>query len=180
VDLVAECLLGALEDHEGVAAQGVDEGLSRAGCAVKAVEIPMVIRSHPRPGRAGCRRGLRTSPVIGPGACKSRAVSNVHDDGQPSEMGYHRCHGEGGAGDRPLSLKPMLEASVWKESPLRRERCQSPVGFSSPTGCARHGRAAARSRVGRQSVQPGVKSDTYSTTGISTRPKAGRHGFTRG
>jgi hypothetical protein len=128
----------------------------------------MAKRSHPRPGRAGCRRGLRTSPAVGPGACIRRAALNVHDDGQPSEMGYRRCHGEGGAGDRPPILKPMLEASVRKESPRERERCQTPVGFCSPTGCARYGRAAARSRVGRQSVQPGVKSDTYSTKGNST------------
>jgi hypothetical protein len=128
----------------------------------------MVMRSHPRPGRAGCRRGLRTSPVVGPGACMRRAVSNVHDDGRPSEMGYHRCHGEGRAGDRLPILKPMLEASVRKEDPPWRGRCQSPVGLSYPTGCARHGRAAAISRVGRQSVQPGVKSDTYSATGIDT------------
>jgi len=135
---------------------------------VKAVKFPMAERSHPRPGRAGCRRGLRTSPVIGPGACIRRAALNVHDDGRPSEMGYHRYHGERGAGDRPPILNPMLEASVWKESPRKRECCENSVGFSSPTECIRHGCAAAKTRFGRQSVQPGVESGTYSTTGNFT------------
>ena len=83
-------------------------------------------------------------------------------------MGYRRCHGEEGAGDGPPILKSMLEASVRKENPPRRGRCLSPVGLSYPTGCARHGRAAAMSRVGRQSAQPGVKSITYRIAGIST------------
>jgi len=101
---------------------------------------------------------------VGSAACKSRTALHAHEDS--SEMGYHRCHGEGRADDCSLTLKRVLEASVWIFIPEVGNVVRAWLVFSEPTGCIRQGCAASGTRIGVQSAWPGVKLVTYNIEGF--------------
>ena len=82
-----------------------------------------------------------------------------------SEAGYHRCHGEARR-VTPPGLKTGMESSVRSKSSPRREMQPALGHYLSVTGCARHGHAAASSRIGVRPALPGVQPSTYRTTGF--------------
>jgi hypothetical protein len=101
---------------------------------------------------------------VGSAACKSRTALSAHEDS--SEMGYHRCHGEGRANDCSLTLKRVLEASVWMFIPDSGNVVRTRLVLYEPTACIRYGCAASVTRIGMQSARPGVKLATYNIEGL--------------
>ena len=136
------------------------------------------LKCHPRPGRAGRRRGPRTSPVVGSETCKSRAVLTVRKDAPRPRRATVDAMVKP-SGWIPRYMKTVLEASVWKSAPtfglgmLREPGC-----LQLTTGCARHGYASPVTRFWGKPVQSGVEPSTYSIVGsffehMNLNPSAG-------
>ena len=71
-------------------------------------------------------KGVANVAETGPAACNSRATLSIGEGVYALETGYHRCHGEERRSDCPYRPKSMLDPSVGKTNPPRRDMLREP------------------------------------------------------